>query len=69
MLIHVEVYFEGFGWIPFEPTPSFTNNASPATGTVSSTTNESQSTTSESTTVNSTKKQKRLLKALHKIRK
>ncbi|OJG97039.1 hypothetical protein RV18_GL001188 [Enterococcus termitis] len=53
-----EVYFEGFGWIPFEPTPSFTNNASPATGTVSSTTNESQSTTSESTTVNSTKKTK-----------
>lgn len=26
-----EVYFAGYGWIPFEPTPSFTNPARPGT--------------------------------------
>ncbi|MBO0474918.1 transglutaminase domain-containing protein [Enterococcus ureasiticus] len=40
-----EVYFEGYGWIPFEPTPSFTNNVSQPTVT--------SNTTPESTTTNS----------------
>ncbi|OJG87245.1 hypothetical protein RV15_GL002009 [Enterococcus silesiacus] len=33
-----EVYFEGYGWIPFEPTPSFTNDVSQPAVTHNSTT-------------------------------
>lgn len=40
-----EVYFEGYGWIPFEPTPSFVNNISQSTATsTSSTTRQVEST-------------------------
>lgn len=46
-----EVYFEGYGWVPFEPTPSFTNPAAPVEPPVeSSTSSDSQATSSESNT-------------------
>ncbi|MGG5341960.1 DUF4129 domain-containing transglutaminase family protein [Enterococcus sp. AZ192] len=32
-----EVYFEGYGWVPFEPTPGFTNNVRSTTLTENST--------------------------------
>lgn len=68
-----EVYFEGYGWIPFEPTPSFTNevtqeattNNSVAVSELTSasteatdTTQTQQTDTTSSLTENSTKKEK-----------
>ncbi|WP_207696030.1 hypothetical protein DOK67_0000610 [Enterococcus sp. DIV0212c] len=41
-----EVYFEGYGWLPFEPTPSFTNNASPSAVTKNSTVDSKYTNTS-----------------------
>lgn len=35
-----EVYFEGYGWVPFEPTPSFSNPQRPGNGEAA--TNESE---------------------------
>lgn len=42
-----EVYFEGYGWIPFEPTPSFTNTVSQPETTTTSTSNSQSETTTE----------------------
>lgn len=47
-----EVYFEGYGWIPFEPTPGFTNDASQAVVNSSTTNSETSSTTQTTTTTN-----------------
>lgn len=46
-----EVYFDGYGWIPFEPTPSFNNPDTPATP---STENSTSFEASESSTAIST---------------
>lgn len=47
-----EVYFPGFGWLPFEPTPGFSNPSSPTTSTTppaaSSQSRQSSSSTSSS---------------------
>ncbi|MHC5217797.1 DUF4129 domain-containing transglutaminase family protein [Enterococcus sp. LJL128] len=55
-----EVYFKGYGWIPFEPTPSFSNPESEENTAASessespSSTSNSSSTETENTTSNST---------------
>lgn len=48
-----EVYFEGYGWIPFEPTPGFVNAAEADTHTSESTQNSDSTlnSTTESTTL------------------
>ncbi|MBO1305610.1 transglutaminase domain-containing protein [Enterococcus sp. 669A] len=46
----VEVYFEGYGWLPFEPTPSFANPDRPAEETAAS---SSEATADSSETSNS----------------
>ncbi|KRM72608.1 transglutaminase TgpA family protein [Lacticaseibacillus brantae] len=50
-----EVYFTGFGWLPFEPTPGFANPASPVTpdAPVQSSSTSSTSSTSQSVTSSS----------------
>lgn len=50
-----EVYFAGYGWIPFEPTPSFSNPDRPATedSQTAESTAPSSSTSSESTSSSS----------------
>lgn len=45
-----EVYFEGYGWIPFEPTPSFTNAESQTETPETTTTEQTTSNTTETTT-------------------
>lgn len=51
-----EVYFEGYGWIPFEPTPSFTNNVSQPAVTSNSTPERTSTTSSaEASTPSETK--------------
>ncbi|OTN75754.1 hypothetical protein A5886_000830 [Enterococcus sp. 8G7_MSG3316] len=54
----VEVFFEGYGWIPFEPTPSFQNPDRPVlqtdTTTDETTPSESTAQTSESSVSSST---------------
>ncbi|MGX7265153.1 DUF4129 domain-containing transglutaminase family protein [Enterococcus crotali] len=53
-----EVYFEGFGWVPFEPTPSFVNEVSQSTASSTSSTtsqtNSSADVSASSETKNST---------------
>ncbi|MGM0123357.1 hypothetical protein IGI37_000723 [Enterococcus sp. AZ194] len=52
----VEVYFDGYGWLPFEPTPSFTQPLQELSRTnqTSSTTQQSENSSSERTTPEST---------------
>ncbi|OTN88369.1 hypothetical protein A5819_000850 [Enterococcus sp. 7E2_DIV0204] len=52
-----EVYFEGYGWIPFEPTPSFTNEVSQTTTTTTSNSEKTIESSAETTVSSETKNQ------------
>ena len=50
----VEVYFDGYGWVPFEPTPSFQNPDRPVLTQESTSSEETPTASSETTPTSST---------------
>ena len=49
----VEVYFDGYGWVPFEPTPSFQNPDRPVLTQESTSSEETPTASSETTPTSS----------------